>query len=217
MNKASEMLLLLSAFAGAVHVLSPDHWMPASILAWQRGWRLSKVSSFAAGVFAIHVILGFLVFFGLNQVFNIWLAHSALPFWSVGSTDSTHFLLLTFALIASLAIFRGSRISRIREVFAGGGKSVWAMLAVFSLLGPAEAIVPVFFKAKMGGVGYLLPFIAFLSGTVVMGTLFIGIARLRWNTPQSLPRALEFMQSRSVLLPFAAASAASIVLLVRFL
>ena len=89
LTKATEMLLLLSAFAGAIHVLSPDHWMPASILAWQRGWKLSKVSSFAAGVLLVHVALGFVVFFVLNQVFNVWLEPIHLPFESMNSASST--------------------------------------------------------------------------------------------------------------------------------
>ncbi len=54
-----ELAITLSFLAGAAHVLAPDHWMPGSVVAWQRGWGFIKTSLFSLGIFYYMSFLAF--------------------------------------------------------------------------------------------------------------------------------------------------------------
>ena len=55
-------LLALSFIAGAVHVVAPDHWMPLSLVGWQKRWTGIRLGLVAASAYAVHAGLGFLIF-----------------------------------------------------------------------------------------------------------------------------------------------------------
>lgn len=186
-NHAVEMFTLLCALAGALHVLAPDHWVPASILSWQKGWKASRVALFSILVFVSHLLLGFLIFFLARPLME-------------GISSST-LLAFSLTLVALVAIARGMRFSRIREVLRGGQGGIWGVFTVFSLLGPCESIIPVFIKAGHLGTGYLLPFSAFFAGTLVAGIALIFSGRMIWNRPQLLPRALNWSRLRVAVIP----------------
>jgi len=190
LSHATEMLLVLSMLSGAVHVLAPDHWLPASVLAWKRGWSLRKSAVFAAVILTFHVLLGAAIYFCLED----WLEQIRTPaLYGFG-----------VALVFLVMILRLIRFSRIREVLRAGPKSNWGIFAVLSLLGPCESIIPVFIKSGQLRVGYLLPGIAFLFGTLISGWICILLGRTLWDRPLWLPRGVTWAFRRGTLVPVAA-------------
>ena len=182
-----EALVLLAALAGAAHVLAPDHWLPASLLAWQRRWSFTKLSSFSLLAYVLHVAFGFFIFFFGIRFFR-----------GVPASDLFAFSLI---LIVTIMIFRALRFSKIIEVQRTSPRNVWALLSVFSLLGPAESVIPILIKADQLGLGYALPLLAFLAGTVVTGTLAMLLGRAAWNRPFWLPRGLEMAHRKMAAFP----------------
>ena len=182
-----ERLLILSALAGVVHVLAPDHWLPASLLAWQKRWTFSRTVAFSTLFFLIHMILGFL----MCLVF--------LPF--VGNFDSLPLLFFALVLVFAAMVIRGQRFSRIREVLFSGSHGSWGVFAVISLLGPAESMIPIWLKARHLGMGYFMPFLAFFAGTLLAGVSCVILGRLQWDRPFSLGHAMSWANRRASVLP----------------
>jgi len=197
------MVLALSALVGALHVLLPDHWVPTSILAWQRGWKLRTVASFAGLAFLIHVLLGFSFFL----VFHDWIAGRDAGIWGL--------LALASILVLIVALFRGQRFARMDEVFRAGHRSLWGVAAVLILLGPSESLIPIFLKANHLGMGYLLPAAAFLTGTLFTGLLFILFGRAVWNRPMWIPRGVSWVERRGTVIPLAFTMAITVALWLR--
>ena len=191
----------LCFLAGGLHVVAPDHWVPASILSWQKGWRTGRLAAFSAVTFGGHIFLGFLIF----SVFENLL----------GNIPSSDLLIFSFVLVALVALLRAMRFSRIREVIRGGAGSIWGAFTVFSLLGPAESMIPILLKAKYIGVGYLLPLAAFYLGTLVVGLGLIVSGRMVWDRPNLLPRGLYLAQKRVTVLPVLAVMAIGLTFLLK--
>lgn len=168
----------MAGLAGAVHVLSPDHWLPASVLSWQRGWGVRKTTRFAFAVLLGHVVLGALIFF----VANPFIRH-------LGANVQMG---IGLAWVALGLLFRMLRFSRIGEVLRGGPRSRWGMLTVMTLLGPCESIFPVLVKAGLLGIGYPAAIAAYLGGTLLVGGAFVVGARLLWDRPLWLPRGVSW-------------------------
>ena len=190
--------MLLSALAGAIHVLAPDHWVPASILSWQRRWRAPATALFSTAALVMHVMLGAALYFLLEERLH--------------RLSDTHLLSYALTFVVAVMLVRGLRFSRIHDV-QKQGSSWWGMLGVVSLLGPCESIIPIFVKSSSLGVGYLLPLLAFLAGTVGMGTVLVLGGKWLWNRPLWLPRAFGWVNQRLTVFPVAA----GVVLGLRFL
>jgi hypothetical protein len=199
--QTTTLLVLLSAFAGAVHVMAPDHWVPASIHAWQRRWSIPRAIAFSVSVLTLHVLFGIGMYFALGDWLRALRPQQLFPF--------------AIAVVLLMMAVRAIRYSRIQDVQRLGPHSHWGILAVVMLLGPCESILPVFIKASSLGVGYLLPLGAFLAGTVVTGSVLVVSGRLAWNRPFWITRFFDRFNQRVALLPVAAACVLGMRLLLR--
>ena len=166
---------------------APDHWVPASILSWQRRWRPAVSAAFAAAALALHVLLGAGLYFIFDEPLRALNPDRLFPYS------------LAFVVVVMLA--RGLRFSRIRDMQRVGPHSWWGAFAVLSLLGPCESIIPIFLKSASLGVGYLLPLLAFLAGTTVAGVGLILFGRFFWDRPLWLIRAFDRANQRAAILP----------------
>jgi hypothetical protein len=179
----------LACFAGAIHMVSPDHWVPFSVMSWQRGWRFPRLFGASLLLSLAHVGLAFLIYLALQFFLNPIPASSLVIFAGV--------------LVATLALVRTLRFDRIGEVFGGGGrkKSVYGLSTVLSLLGPSEVLLPILMKARMIGVARETVLAGFTLGTL-SAILFLALAsHLAWNQPSRLPRLLSLTRSRFALAP----------------
>jgi len=71
----------------------------------------------------------------------------------------------------------------LREAFLAGPQSKRGILASWSLLGPAETLIPVVLKASQLGHGYLLPVVCYAAGTLLAGDFLVMAGRRMWNQP----------------------------------
>jgi hypothetical protein len=192
-------LLLFAALAGAVQVVAPDRWMPASVFVWRRGWRLNRIAGFAALIFSVHVLLGALLYFALSRIF-----------WQVSEDYLGIFSLL---FLGSIGTIRAIRFSRFREVLYRDPQSGRVVYSLLSLIGPSEMVIPVLMKAHLEGIAILPVLGAFLLGTTAAGLTALSLARGRWNRPMALPSAVQWAQSRMATVPMAAGAIIGVVLI----
>lgn len=193
-------LIVFAALAGAVQMVAPDRWMPASVFVWRRGWHLDKLAGFSFMIFSVHVVLGFAIFAALAKVF-------------AGVPEN---LLGVFSLIflGSIGTVRAVRFSRFREVLYRDPQSRRVMYALMSLIGPSEMVIPVLMKARLDGIPMIPVLISFWLGTCLAGLMALSIARVRWNRPMALPSAVQWAQSRVATIPMAAGALVGLVLIV---
>jgi hypothetical protein len=187
LSSAARTILWISFLAGAVHVMAPDHWLPASVVAWQRRWRTGQAARFAAFAFAFHILLGAFVYF----IFDTFLR----------TLDSGPLFFAALGLVSAVMFVRMYRFSRVREVLRAGPGSSWGMIAVFSLLGPCESIIPIMIKSGQVGIGFLTPILAFTAGTLVSGTACVLVGRYLWDQPVLLPRGISLAQTKIATMP----------------
>jgi hypothetical protein len=195
------MLFLLSAIAGAIHVMAPDHWVPASILSWQRRWNPLRAALFSGAMLTAHVLMGA----GLYFVFDDQLRE----------LNPARLFPYSLAFVVGLMLLRMLRFSRIRDVQRVGNHAWWGWVAVLSLLGPCESIIPIFLKSASLGAGYLFPLLAFWVGTVSAGVALTLSGRFVWNRPLWLIRAFDWANQRVAVLPIAAGVALGLRYLLR--
>jgi len=188
-------IVLLAILFGGLNVFSPDRWLPASVLAWQKGWKISRTISFLGIALFSHVLTGYLLFLlfqnignRIGQKFSVDMGASSLFLFALG-------------LMFFITLARRLRFPRIQEAFRVGQKGAWGSFIVFSLLGPCEVIVPIFVKAKSLGVGYLIPFLAFLTGTWITGIGLVAISKTIWNRPLGLPQGVDWAYRKCLALP----------------
>lgn len=198
---SNQWLILLSVVAGAIHMLAPDHWVPASVLVWQRRWGSAKTVAFAGIALLVHLLFGFAIYFMISG----FLSH----------LDSDKLFIFALALVLLVALARGIRVERMQEVLRAGPHSAWGLFAVISLLGPCESVIPVFIKARALGMGYLIPFVAFFAGSLLSGTALVLGGRRVWNKPLWLPRGIHWAHQRSAVLPVVAGVAVGLTLLLK--
>lgn len=179
--------MLLALLAGAAHVFSPDHWMPATLVGWRKGWRLPRLFAFLGLALALHVVLGFLLYL---IFLPLLLRLTAGQVW-----------LTCMALIALGSVVRSLRLPLVRAVFARSASGIAALGDALLCLGPAEILVTVLFKARLLGTGYPLPLAAFLAGSLASAFVLSAAGRHRYNRPGFLPRALMLSDQRLAALP----------------
>jgi hypothetical protein len=184
----SPALIWAVAFlAGAVHILAPDHWIPLSILSWQRGWDSRRTLALALPLFLAHVLSGLLLYGLLNSVLS-----DAAP---------GQVLAVSLAFLLAVSLLRMRRFEGIRGMTRVGRSGNWAWISAAILLGPAESLVPVLLKTGSGENGILLPVIAYLAGTLSAGTGLVLFGLQAWNRPMLLPRSLSFAERQGALVP----------------
>jgi len=195
------MLVLLSALAGAIHVAAPDHWVPASVLSWQRRWTPAQSALFAAGALTIHVLLGAAIYFAFDE--------------SLRALNPARLFPSSLLFVIAVMLLRGFRFWRIRDVQRVGPHAWWGVLAVLSLLGPCESIIPIFLKSASLGIGYVVPLAAFLLGTIFVGVGLTLTGGFMWNRPHWLIRAFDWANQRLAILPITAGVALGLRYLLR--
>lgn len=174
----------LSFLLGAVHTLSPDHWVPISLQSWQKGWGAARTRGLAAQMYLLHVALGLLCALIIRE-------------WSAG-LDEQGLMLFSLGLVAVGALIRFLRFPKLREVFLAGPQSKRGVLAAWSLLGPAESVIPLVLKAIQLGHGYLVPVACYALGTLVGGDLLIMWGRRIWNQPGAVTQGWVWLQRVSL-------------------
>ena len=187
---AGYLIGLLAMIGGALHVLGPDHWIPTSVLAWQKKWTQSQTVVFSMSAFFVHVFWGYLLFLLLQN-------------WMIKRPDS-EFLVLALGLMVGMAVVRRTRFPRVQKIFRIGHQGLKGNVAALLLLGPCEIILPIFVKAKLLGVGYIVPFVCFLLGTVAAGVFVVLWGRAQWNRPFALPVELRAILRPRAVLPLVA-------------
>src|SRR4051812_9144892 len=115
-------LMLLSAMAGALHVVAPDHWFPASLLAWRLGWSNRKALLLTAAALAGHVIFGLILYFGFHDFLQAFATARLFSF--------------TLALVCLVGLIRAFRFAKVEDVFRSRADSRWQLWTIVSLLGP---------------------------------------------------------------------------------
>ena len=187
MSPASGILVLVSFVVGGLHMLAPDHWVPLSLLSWQKGWSTRRTRNTALELLASHLLLGLLLALMLAE-------------WTSG-LRGRELLAFSLALVAAVTLLRVFRFSRLQEAFASGPYSKRGLLAAWSLLGPAESLIPIVLRSNELGAGYLLAFAAYSAGTVLAGLWLVFAGRALWNRPWSLPRSWKLLQRSAPVIP----------------
>jgi hypothetical protein len=203
-------LIVFAALAGAIQMVAPDRWMPISVFAWQRGWTISRTSLMAFPMFFVHVLLGCALYLALQT-----------PLSHVAEKNLAGF---TFLLLGGFGLLRAVHFSRMGHVIhrnprwysQGQNKATRGWLPLLVFLGPSEMVLPVLMKARMDQMdpGFLL--IIFLAATVVSGSFLVSYARLSWNRPSLLPRAVEWCNSKIAAYPVALSALVGMLLLTSF-
>ena len=124
MNSTSAILVLVAFLIGALHMVAPDHWVPLSLLSWQKGWSSRKTRFTTLQLLVSHLITGLLLALVLGQ-------------WAAGMAEGD-LLLFSLLLVGAVTVVRVFRFSRLQEAFSSGPYSKRGVLAAWSLLGPAE-------------------------------------------------------------------------------
>jgi hypothetical protein len=195
-------LLALSFMAGAVHVIAPDHWMPLSLLGWQKSWREGRLALLAAAGCCAHVLAGFILFLCMP------------PY--IARLGARGFLWAAIAFVVVCGGLRSFRFQRIAETLRCKKDGGRALIAPLLLLGPAESLVPICFKAATAGNGYAGVLLAFMVGTFVSSVFLLSYGRITWNEPLKLVRNVSWT-ARGVVaaLPAMVVVLAGIVLITR--
>jgi hypothetical protein len=104
----------------------------------------------------------------------------------------------SLGLVLVLALARFVRFSRLREAFLAGPQSKRGLVVAWSLLGPAESLVPVVMKSLQLGEPWLAPVLAYSAGTLIAGSALVFWGRRLWNRPSVLARGYLWVSRLSV-------------------
>jgi hypothetical protein len=201
------MLIYFAAFAGAVQMIAPDHWLPLSVFSWQRGWRVSSTVLFSLFFFVLHVALGL----GLYLAF----AHP------LSLVTENHLAIFTVCFLGVLGLLRAFHFSKLGYIIhrapRWNNKSLGGAKSLLLFLGPSEMLIPVLMKARMDQVGFRIPVVAFFLGTVLAGSLLVASSRLLWNRPTMLPKAVHWAHGKLAAYPAALGALMGGLLLMHFM
>jgi len=182
-------------------MLAPDHWMPLSLSSWQKRWGVGKTMLLSLLAISVHLALGFSIYLAIRPLLLSWDARWLFPA-SVG-------------MVVVVAALRSARFSRIREVLRLGPNRLWSSVAVLSLLGPCESLIPVMVKGHNLGIGYLSAALAFALGTILSGVIVIAMGRSIWNHPSRLNQIVSWALQRRSAVPAALGVAIGIVFILK--
>ena len=176
-----------SVVIGIVQALSPDRWLPLSVHSWQKNWPEAKVRSLSFFLAVIHLSLGVL------------LALVVLPF---AQGQSSEFLLSVFSvMVLGVALARLVRFRRIQEVIGSGLQGRWGVLALVSLMGPCEFVLPLWVKAGGSGLAISVAISGLGLGAFVGIYALARTSRSLWNSPARLATLVNGAQSPRFLAP----------------
>ena len=186
-DQTTLVIVLLAALAGGIHVFGMDHWLPVSVLAWQKGWRVSRTVIFSFIAFFSHVLTGYILYRVLRGGL-------------IDLSDRT-LSLVALVIMFILMLARELRFGKMLNLFRVGHQGVSGSFFALSILGPCEILLPFFIKINALGVNAFVPFIAFLGGTWVVGISLVLMGRRRCNRPIWLPLRLNFAQRQGISIP----------------
>lgn len=170
-------------------MLAPDHWMPISLSSWQRRWGVGKTVGCSLLAVLFHLVLGFALYLVIRPVLL--------------NCDERWLFPASVAMVALSAAVRHARFNRIRDVLRLGPNPLWKGVAILSLLGPCESLIPVMVKAHRLGDGYLLAALAFALGSIAAGLAVILAGRSIWNHPSRLNQLISWALRRRSAVPAA--------------
>jgi hypothetical protein len=171
--------LALSFAVGFLHAVTPDHWMPYSLRAWQRSRS------------AISTALGLVPWIGIHLALGLVLFVAIRPFVDLGGEAETIFSFSVVFVLLAICV-RSFRYSRLIEAQRSGPRGAWGAYAMVSLLGPAESLVPILIQARHWGVSLWPPFLAYSAGTSVALGILVLAGRWAWNRPGWMVRSLAW-------------------------
>jgi hypothetical protein len=203
-HSSESALFFITALLAVFHMLSPDHWVPLSVLSWQRGLERREIVRTSALLVLAHLGLAVLIY-GL-----------LLPFVSGSGLDSRSVLRLGAVIVASVVVLRLRRFERMLEVFRGGNAGKGALLTVLSLMGPAESLVPLLLKARADGSSGLA--VLALYGVLSVASLLVLTfgGHVFWNDPTKLARGLNLFLRPGFSVPVTAGLGLGLVLALQF-
>jgi hypothetical protein len=190
---------LLVFLLGAAHMLSPDHWMPVSIQAWQKSWSSKFTSSVSALVVSFHVLSGFILFFIFQKLFFL--------------LNSNGLIYFTIAWIAVFTFVRSWRFSQLQMILWGAPKLSSKIFTLFAFIGPAESLIPVLIKSHMLPANILPTFFCFWLGSLASGVPLMIFGQLWTDRPMALPQEMVWAQKKLIAIPTALATAVGLIVL----
>lgn len=192
---------ILVFLLGAAHMLSPDHWMPTSVQAWQKSWSSEFTSSVGALVISFHVLSGFVLFFIFQKVFLL--------------LNSEGLVYFTIAWIGIFTFIRSQRFSQLQLILWGAPKLSSKILTLFTFIGPAESLIPVLIKSHMMPAGMLPTLLCYWMGSLVIGVPLMIFGQLRTDRPMALPQQMGWAQKKFISIPTAVATTAGLIVLLQ--
>ena len=156
-------------------------------------------------MFLLHVLLGWALYLLLQT-----------PLSYVAEKNLAGF---TFLLLGAFGLLRAVHFARMGHVIHRNprwlNKATHGWLPIL-FLGPSEMVLPVLMKAHMDQMdpGFLL--VVFFAATVASGSLLVGSARLSWNRPSFLPRAVDWCNSKVAAYPVVVSALVGMLLLTSF-
>lgn len=177
--ESGELSFLGLAFlAGAVHMLAPDHWLPLSLVTWQRNWRTPGVVLTGTLAFLLHVAAGAGIYF---------LARGLLLRVSSDSLFLFAAVLLTGMMTVRLLGYR-----YLPTLFISGPQGTRPVFAAVLFLGPCESLIPILMRSAQLGLPSFTTISVFALGTLMAGMVGIFLGRLICDRPEWLPASLAW-------------------------
>jgi hypothetical protein len=191
---------VLTALAGGVTALSPDHWLPLSLVSWKQEWDPRTTAIKTVRLLSFHVLFGAAVY-GVGR--SAW---SRIP--------SDQLFLTSLLLVTGAAVLRSFRFQKIFEILRLGKGSRYGESISRSLLGPCETLLPVMIKANHLHLSEIGVLAVFWLGALLFGVIAVRTSHSLWDRPQALPIEVAWAQRRLTAIPvmLSAVIAASAVL-----
>lgn len=192
-------LFALSLCLGFVQTLSPDRWVPLSVLSWKRQWSRRKIFGISFLTSLYHLIFGWVLCLGVHFVIRdfgqlTWAGVSdshgggTALFWAgiarLSSVASGGAWLTVLTLLGITAL-RARHLSQLSESFLWSSqiRTRWGLGSALKLMGPAEWLLPLAFRSVHRGSGFLLPLLGFGLGIFVAEWMLIMRAKKSWSDP----------------------------------
>lgn len=185
------LFFVLTALVGVFHVWSPDHWLPLSVVSWQKRWSFLRTTTVWTLACALHCALGLVLALAAAPALRLW--------------DGSSVFLLSLGLVLLMTLLRSRRLSRLQEVLRSGTLGRWGVYVTIGLLGPAELMLPIAVKGQQLDLSSALLFKAaalFSAATWAAGLGAVLVGRSRWDVPMALPLAVSRSTRQVSSVPF---------------